>query len=117
MESAYTAKLSFGLSLSIWEDPATKKVKAVYVSKVKSGSPADVAGITPMARIWCINGQSVEEFATSFKSGSALNRLLVDRKNGAKLTLEFCPVGGSSTVVELVENHGLPKSWQERMLQ
>lgn len=96
--------LSFGMSLSVWSNSITRKVTAIYVTRVKPESDAEKAGIKLFTRITKIDGQPVEGMAASFKYGTELNRAFINRKPGDKLTLEVTDEGSrESRTVRLVD--------------
>ena len=97
-------KLCFGVSLSVWKNGNTGKVMAIYINKVKAKSDAEAAGFGPRTRIYRINGKPVEEMSATFNGDSDLNRIFINRKFGAKITVEAVPEGATtSKTATLVE--------------
>lgn len=78
--------LSFDFGLSFVRNG--EKISWATITAVKPNSEASAAGLRPMARILAINGRDIEDYEASFRHGSELNALLIDRKPGAKITLE-----------------------------
>jgi hypothetical protein len=81
-------KLAFGLTLELWQTTYTPKVRTIYITKVKPNSDAEAQGIVPGTRIDFIDGRNVEEFDATFKAGSDLNRLFINRKKGSSIQLD-----------------------------
>jgi hypothetical protein len=101
-------KLCFGVSLSVWENANTGKVMAIYITRVKEKSDALEAGFGPRTRNYRIDGKPVEEMSASFNDDSELNRLFINRKLGAKITVEAVPEGSNtSKTVTLMERVNL----------
>lgn len=91
-------KLCFGMALSVWTNNITKSITAVYVTRVKSESDAERAGIGLYTRILAIDGKPVEQMQPSFRHGTDLNRAFINRKPGDRLTLTIIPTGGTAPV-------------------
>lgn len=89
-------KLCFGVSLAVWRSNTTGKVVAIYIKRVKPGSDADKAGFGPGTRIYQIEGKPVEEMSASFEDGNDLNRIFINRKLGARITVEAQPKGSTT---------------------
>ena len=118
VDSNYIPKLSFGISLSVWKDNNTQKVISIVVNQVKSGSEAERKGLAPLARIERIDGRPAQDFDASFLKGTELNQLLVNRRNGDKITLEFTMPGCSGAQVVTIAEHrnlgiALPSMWEK----
>lgn len=86
-------KLAFGLALEAWKDGHTGKIINLYVTKVRPGSSAADARITPRTRVDRIDGKPVEALTASFLKGGDLNKFFVNRKLGDKIVLEILPEG------------------------
>jgi hypothetical protein len=95
---------SFGFSVKIARNNSTQKVDYIIVDTVVKGSPADRAGLSPLTSIRKINGRPVQEFTASLEGGSDMNRILMNRKWGAKVTLEVLDLGSTvPRTVTLIE--------------
>jgi hypothetical protein len=100
--------LCFGIALELWEDKNTQNVLAMYVKAVAPGSMAEQEGIVPGTRIYTVEGISVENFEATFRAGSELNKLFVDRQTGDRVTLEVKFLGKYGTkFITLVQNPGM----------
>lgn len=100
--------LCFGIALELWEDKNSERVLAMYVKAVAPGSMAEQEGIVPGARIYSIEGIAVENFEATFRAGSELNKLFVDRQSGDRVTLEVKFLGKWGTkFITLVQNPGM----------
>ncbi len=86
-------KLSFGISLQIWQDGLTGNVSTIYITGVKPGSEAAKQGLVPFTQIDRIDGRPVQSYLASLKSSSELGKIFINRKLGAKVALEVLPVG------------------------
>ncbi len=84
-------KLSFGISLQIWQDSLTGNVSTIYITGVKAESDAEKQGLKPFTQITRIDGQPVQSYVASLKTSSALGKIFINRKIGAKLVLEVLP--------------------------
>jgi C-terminal processing protease CtpA/Prc len=101
------AEQSFGFNVRVTRDSETHRVERIVVDSVRPHSPAAKAGLKPLTAILRIDGRPVEEFQGSFEAGSDLNRALMNRPDGARLTLEILSIGESAgKVVTLVESRG-----------
>lgn len=107
VEETLDAKLSFGMSLDVWANKETHRVIAVYVREVQPDSSADYAGIKSRTRIYSFDYLPVESFEATYKQGSDLRRLLVDRKPGDQLVVVFGAHGQEKTAV-LTQGRGAP---------
>jgi S1-C subfamily serine protease len=104
VDGNYVPKLSFGLGLEMWKDNDTQKVTALYVSSVRSDSPAEKKGITARTRVFRVDGVPVENLPASFVQGTPLNEKFVHRLGGARVVLEIgIPGDPRSRVVTLEE--------------
>ena len=100
--------LCFGIALELWEDKNTHRVLAMYVKAVAPGSMAELEGIVPGARFYTIEGIPVDNFEATFRAGSELNKLFVDRQSGDRVTLEVKFIGKWGTkFITLVQNPGM----------
>ncbi|MBX3749700.1 MAG: hypothetical protein KF897_06405 [Opitutaceae bacterium] len=81
-------KLSFGISLQIWQDSQTGNVSTVYLTGVKPDSDAEKQGLKPFTQVTRIDGQPVQSYLASLKTSSALGKIFINRKLGAKVALE-----------------------------
>ena len=88
-------KLSFGISLQIWQDSLTGNVSTIYITGVKKDSDAEKQGLKPFTQITRIDGRPVQSYLASLKSTSDLGKIFINRKLGAKVALEVLPVGSS----------------------
>jgi len=88
--------MSFGFSVQIIKNSATKMVESMMVSGVGRGSQAERAGLSYYTQILSIDGTPVENFAASFAHGSELNKKLMNRKKGDHVTLEILPPDSQS---------------------
>lgn len=86
-------KLSFGISLQIWQDGLTGNVSTIYITGVKPGSEAAKQGLVPFTQIDRIDGRPVQSYLASLKSGSELGKIFINRKLGAKVALEVLLAG------------------------
>jgi hypothetical protein len=94
----------FGMSLRVRKDIFTKQVATITIFEVLPNSPAEKAGLEPLTSIRQIDGRPVEEFIASFKKGSDLNRKLMRRNPGDRITLEILMPGSTvPTVVTMTE--------------
>ena len=73
--------------------------KAMVESILMVGVDADArlprAGLGTLTTIRKIDGRPVQEFVATFDNGSDLNRALVNRKPGDRITLEVLDVGAT----------------------
>jgi hypothetical protein len=100
--------LCFGIALELWDDKNSERVMAMYVKAVAPGSMAEQEGIVPGTRIYTIEGIPVENFEATFRAGSELNKLFVDRQSGDHVTLEVKFLGKWGTkFITLVQNPGM----------
>lgn len=86
-------KLSFGISLQIWQDGLTGNVSTIYITGVKPGSEAAKQGLVPFTQIDRIDGRPVQSYLASLKSGSELGKIFINRKLGAKVALKVLLAG------------------------
>jgi len=95
---------SFGFSVRVKWSVETARVEKIIIDEVLPDSPADQAGIGVSTTIEKIDGRPVREFTATFDSGSDLNKALINRKPGDRITLEVLPVGAARPrIVTLVE--------------
>lgn len=85
-------KLSFGISLQIWQDSLTGNVSTIYITGVKTDSDAEKQGLKPFTQITRIDGRPVQSYLASLKTSNDLGKVFINRKVGAKVTLEVLPV-------------------------
>jgi len=78
--------LSFDFSMSFVRNG--ERISWATITSVKPNSEASAVGLTPLTRVLAINGKDIEEYEASFRYGSELNALLINRKPGSKITLE-----------------------------
>ena len=98
----------FGMGLRIRTDLFGQQVAAITIFEVLPDSPAEKGGLEPLTSILKIDGRPIQDFRGSLKKGSDLNRKLMHRNPGAKLTLEILRPG--STVPQTVTlTEGYPK--------
>ena len=111
-------KLSFGISLQIWQDGLTGNVSTIYITGVKPGSEAAKQGLAPFTQIDRIDGRPVQSYLASLKSSSELGKIFINRKLGAKVALEVLPAGSPKPkTIVLVEKSNLEfqfKSFDQR---
>jgi S1-C subfamily serine protease len=58
------------------------------VDRVQAGGEAERKGLKPGSKIVSINGRDVSSYEATFVYGSELNRIFVDRPQGASVTLQ-----------------------------
>ncbi len=96
---------SFGFSVRVKWDRETGMVEKVTIDKILPDSPADQAGLGVLTTIEKIDGRPVQEFVASFDGGSDLNKALINRKPGDRITLEVLAEGATlPRIVTLVES-------------
>lgn len=81
-------KLSFGISLQIWQDSQTGNVGTIYITAVKKDSDAEKQGLGSFTQIMRIDGRPVQSYLASLKTTSDLGKIFINRKVGAKVVLE-----------------------------
>jgi hypothetical protein len=86
-------KLSFGFGLRVMRIENPRIVLEITVDRVKTGSDAERKGLKPGSRVVSINGRDVSGYEATFVNGSELNRLFVDRPEGASVTMEVLVPG------------------------
>lgn len=97
-------KLSFGISLQIWQDSQTGNVGTVYITAVKKESDAEREGLAPFTQITRIDGRPVQSYLASLKTTSELGKIFINRKVGDKVVLEVLSTDSpTSKTVVLVE--------------
>ena len=105
VDVGYIPKQSFGFTMNVRKDKNTGMVHAIYVTDVERGSDAQRRGLGPRVRIYRINGKAVEDFPASFLAGTELNRIFINRTEGARVTLEISiPGRAEPKVVTLVQH-------------
>lgn len=110
-------KLCFDIALEVWGDANTGKVTSLYITKVKPLSHAEELGLVPRTRIDRIDGIPVEDLTPSFRKGTVLNRTFINRKFGARVTLEVVVPGGlESKTVTIIEKPNLDFRFRDRTL-
>ncbi len=80
---------SFAFSVRAIRNGMTQKALQVTVDRVLPNSEAEKKGVGPLTQILSIDGRDVQEFTASFAQGSDLNRKLMYRKPGERITLEI----------------------------
>lgn len=96
---------SYGLSVRVKWNSETAMVESILIDQVLPDSPAARAGLGTLTTIRKIDGRPVQEFVATFDNGSDLNRALVNRKPGDRITLEVLDVGATRPrMVTLVES-------------
>jgi len=78
---------SFGFTVEILGDPATRRVRTITVVSVWPNGSAGRAGLRPGSSIIAIDGRPVADFAASLAKGSALNRILMNKVPGDRVRL------------------------------
>ena len=81
-------RLSFGFGLKVMRIEQTRLILAMEVDRVQAGSEAERKGLKPGSKIVSINGRDVSSYEATFVYGSELNRIFVDRPQGASVTLQ-----------------------------
>ncbi len=87
-EADYNPQLSFGISLKMLRNDATRRIYALEISRVRAGSYAEGQGVKPGMRILRIDGKPVQYIAATFMPGSELGRVFVSRKPGDQVELQ-----------------------------
>jgi S1-C subfamily serine protease len=105
VDASYLPKLSFGLSLDVWKDNNTQKVISIVVGAVKPDSEAERKGLTPRAKIYRVDGLDVRDLEASFRKGTELNRLFVNRLDGATVTLVYVVPGDPAEKTAVLTEH------------
>lgn len=108
-------KLCFDIALEVWGDLNTGKVTSIYITKVKPLSHAEELGLVPRTRIDRIDGIPVENLVPSFRNGTVLNRTFINRKFGARVTLEVVlPGSPESKTVTVIEKPNIDFRFRDR---
>jgi len=95
---------SFGLGFKATVNFFGHKVLDLKIDAVYPDSEADRIGLVPLTQILSIDGKDVGEFTATFVKGSELNKELMNRKVGDKITLEvLLPGARASRFVTLTE--------------
>lgn len=103
-EADYIPKLSFGVSLKMLRNDETRRVYALEISRVRSGSDAEAKGVKAGMRILRIDGKPVQYIAATFLPGSELGRVFVNRRNGDQVELQVIePNSKEPKTITLVE--------------
>lgn len=106
--------LSFDFSLALVRNGS--QVVWATVTAVKPNSEASAAGLTPMTRIVAINGKEIQDFEASLSHGSELHALLINRKPGARITLDVLLNGyGERKTLTLIKRR--PHPWPSSIEQ
>jgi hypothetical protein len=88
---------SFGFGIRAMRDGVTQRILEMTVDSVAPNSEASMKGLAPMTQILSIDGRDVRDFTASFSKDSDLNRKLMGRKAGDRITLEILVLGDRST--------------------
>jgi C-terminal processing protease CtpA/Prc len=80
---------SFGISLKILGDPATKKITRILISEVISGSRADYLGLKAGDEILEVNGLKVAELKGGMSPSGDIMQLFGNRKKGEAIDLKI----------------------------
>ena len=86
-------RLAFGFGLRITRIENPRVVLDLVVDRVQVGSDAERKGLRPGSKIVSINGRDVSQYEATFEHGSELNRILVDRPEGARVTMQVLVPG------------------------
>jgi C-terminal processing protease CtpA/Prc len=88
MEVSGDTRLSFGFAIKVTRIEGTNALMEMQVARVQAGSDAERKGLKAGARIFAIDGKKASTYQATFAYGSELNRIFIDRPEGAKVTLE-----------------------------
>ena len=106
-------RLSFGFGLKVMRIEPTHLVLEMLVDRVQEGSEAESKGLKPGSKIVSIEGKDVSAYEATFVYGSELNRIFVDRPQGASVTLQVLIPGKKKvqkvTIVRRSHHTELPK--------
>jgi len=86
-------KLAFGFGLQVVRIENPRAVLQMVVGRVQAGSDAERKGLKPGSRVIAIDGRDVASYEATFVYGSELNRIFVDRPEGAHVTLQVIAPG------------------------
>lgn len=86
-------KLAFGFGIKVTRIENPRIVLEMLVDRVLAGSDAERKGLKPGSRIVSIDGKEVSNYEATFVYGSELNRIFVDRREGARVTLQVLVPG------------------------
>ena len=91
MEVPGDTRLSFGFAIKVTRIENTHLALEMQVDRVQAGSDAERKGLKAGSRIVTIDGRKVSSYEATFAYGSELNRIFIDRAEGAHVTLEVLP--------------------------
>ncbi len=83
-----TPVCSFGIGIVCTRDPATRKIRRVFISEVLLGSRAEQDGLKEGDEILALNGRKVAGLEADVKHGAWLFDQLVDREPGESIDVE-----------------------------
>ncbi len=96
---------SFGFCVRILRNTETDQVTEITVTRVAPKSDAAKKGMGPLTSIRKIDGRPVQDFVASFAKGSDLNKILMHRKPGDKVTIEFLALGSTAVRTATLTEH------------
>lgn len=88
MKITGTPIISYAIDIWIYQDPATKKVDRIFISKVWPNTDAAAAGLQVGDEILRIDGVPVKDFPAAVSVDSRLGKLFLNRRPGDPLKLE-----------------------------
>jgi S1-C subfamily serine protease len=80
--------ISYAIDITVYADPATKKVSRIFIARVLPGTDAEKAGLQAGDEIVSLGGTPVKELDARVAPDSALGRLFLNREPGEALDLE-----------------------------
>jgi C-terminal processing protease CtpA/Prc len=79
--------LAFHFSIRVVRDQSTNHPVEMYVARVLEGSNAQEVGLVPETKILAIDGKPIEQYEASFRGGSELRAIFINRFEGDKVAL------------------------------
>lgn len=80
--------ISYAIDITVYADPATRKVSRIFIARVLPGTDAEQAGLLAGDEIVGLGGTAVKELDARVAPDSALGRLFLNREPGETLDLE-----------------------------